>query len=91
MISIAQSVAISIAVGISANGGGGEVPMSQTNLLDLGLSSTDIDARLNYFAALDPVPIGVVFDFRGNGLPTAASADARYILTLDDRNEIMVG
>lgn len=88
MISIAQTVANRIGVGFG-------VPFSPamwaTNLFGMGLSSADIDARLNYFAGLNPVPIGLELDFRGNGLPTAASADARYILTLDDRNVIMVG
>jgi 2-hydroxychromene-2-carboxylate isomerase len=69
----------------------GVPPLSEVNLLDRNLPSASIDVRLNYFAGLKPVPVGVVFDFRGNGLPTAASANARYILTLDDRNEIKVG
>lgn len=72
-----------------------DVPsMDERNLKDLNIPAAGddgIDARLNYFAAQEVVLTGVVFDFRGNELPTEASAEARYILTLNDRNEILVG
>jgi hypothetical protein len=69
-----------------------EVPsMDERNLFGLNLPAADVDARLNHFANQEEVLAGVVFDFRGNELPTEASAPARYILTKDDRNIIKVG
>lgn len=60
---------------------GVDLPMSATDLTDMGYSSETIDARLNYLATLGLVD--TVIYLYGNGLPTSASEDAQNTLSSD--------
>lgn len=54
-------------------------PMNETNLANLGLTSEDIDARLNYLSTLGLTDITIYIG--GNSPRTSASDTAVLILT----------
>jgi hypothetical protein len=56
----------------------GKPPISQLNLRNLGLTSAEIDERLDYLSGAGISHTEI--DLRGNSNPTAASADARQTL-----------
>ncbi len=64
-------------------------PMSETNLRNYGLSSADIDARLNYHA-FTARTTGKEIDIRGNEQPTEASSAAQTELTDVLDNSILI-
>ena len=64
-----------------------EVPMTETNLADMGFSSTNIDARLIYLASIGTT--GQTIKIYGNDPRTSASDAAVLELTTTLNNHLI--
>lgn len=65
----------------SVQSSGSTPPMGETNLLDEGLSSSSIDARLIYLASIGTTEVTI--DIKGNDARTSAS-DAAVATLLEN-------
>jgi len=77
---------IGISIGIVQSSGANTIPMEQTNLNGLGLSSANIDARLIYLESIG-TNLSII-DIRGNDPRTSASDAAVESLVNTYNNEI---
>ena len=85
---IGASILAGIKAGINVRQGAlSSIPMSQTDLSDLGLTSSQIDTRLIYLAMLGLSEQTI--DIRGNFPRTAASDAAMSTLTVTQDNEVL--
>lgn len=77
----------SVSIGVLLQDTGTSIPMEQTDLRDLGLSSSDIDERLIYLASIDTT--GEFILIYGNDPRTSASNAAYTELTTTLNNFVI--